>query len=190
MDICSYVHMYPEFILRSLISVQCGYSFLCTWVLGMCFEEYGCPIQRKVRKVDQIQKCKASQPKNQTLLSKFNNSKRDGVNPKNVLMYLESVLWREGVYIRSYVCRWLEFVARNMDTRSNVWYLNQIQKRDAWQQSQLPSPNICCVAELAHGYFVLHAVCPACRAVWCLFFEQFCSRRTVAEQWTAKFYYF
>ncbi len=35
----------------------------------------------------------------------------------------------------------------------------------------------------AHGYIVLHAVCHACRAVRCLFFEQlFCSRRTVAEQ--------
>ena len=41
----------------------------------------------------------------------------------------------------------------------------------------------------AHWDIVLHAVCPACRVVRCLFFEQFCSCRTVAEQWTAKFYY-
>jgi hypothetical protein len=34
----------------------------------------------------------------------------------------------------------------------------------------------------AHGNIVLYAVCPACRADRCLFFEQFCSRRTVAEQ--------
>ncbi len=39
----------------------------------------------------------------------------------------------------------------------------------------------------AHGNIVLYAVCPACRAGRCLFFEQFCSRRTVAEQRTAKF---
>ncbi len=34
----------------------------------------------------------------------------------------------------------------------------------------------------AHVNIVLYAVCPACRAGRCLFFEQFCSRRTVAEQ--------
>ncbi len=46
------------------------------------------------------------------------------------------------------------------------------------------------VVALAHGYIVLHAVFPACRVGWCLFFEQFCYCRTVAEQWTAKFFYF
>jgi hypothetical protein len=34
----------------------------------------------------------------------------------------------------------------------------------------------------AHGNIVLYAVCPACRAGRFLFFEQFCSSRTVAEQ--------
>jgi hypothetical protein len=36
--------------------------------------------------------------------------------------------------------------------------------------------------DMVHGYIVLHAVCPACRAGRCLIFKQFCSCRTVAEQ--------
>ncbi len=46
-----------------------------------------------------------------------------------------------------------------------------------------PTINFQLLSWTAHGYIVLHAVCPACRVVRCLFFEQFCSRRTVvAEQ--------